>query len=99
MRQAALQYHCHHWLMDARRRTDRRLNGPEWIVTNFLPQVQQELGGPLYVAFLVLPNHLREVEADPTQPPKASAPGALFQFARFIDEGVANAWLGEMVRW
>ncbi|HEX8329611.1 MAG TPA: hypothetical protein VF629_18885 [Hymenobacter sp.] len=93
MRLAALEHRCRHWLMDARRRTDRRLNGPEWVVTHFLPQVQQEMGSPLCVAFLVLPNHLREVEADPTQPAQASAPGDLFQFARFIDEGVANAWL------
>lgn len=93
MRLAAQEHHCRHWLMDARRRTDRRLNGPEWVVTHFLPQVQKEMDAPLCVAFLVLPNHLREVEADPTQPPQSSAPGALFKFARFIDEGTANAWL------
>ena len=66
MRLAALQHECHYWLMDARRRTDRRLNGPEWVVTTFLPRLQQEMGGPLCVAFLVLPNHLREVEEDPS---------------------------------
>lgn len=93
MRQAAHKHSCHHWLMDARRRTDRRLNGPEWVVTHFLPQVQQEMSAPLCVAFLVLPNHLREVEADPTLPVQTSAPGDLFQFARFIDEGAANTWL------
>jgi len=96
MRVAALQHGCHFWLMDARRRTDRRLNGPEWVVTNFLPEVQQEMGGPLYVAFLVLPNHLREVEDDPIGTPK-SAPEDLFQFARFIDEGAANRWLNKQI--
>jgi hypothetical protein len=90
MRQAAVHHQCHRWLMDARRRTDRRLNGPEWVVTTFLPQVQQEMQGPLHVAFLVLPNHLREANEDPENSLSLAGP---FQFARFIDEGAANAWL------
>ncbi|MDB5236224.1 MAG: hypothetical protein JWR44_3217 [Hymenobacter sp.] len=94
MRLAALHHHCHHWLMDARRRTDRRLNGPEWVVTHFLPGLQQETGGPLCVAFLVLPNHLREVAADPHASTAPEA-GSLFHYARFIDEGAANAWLDQ----
>lgn len=98
MRLAAWHHQCHHWLMDARRRTDRRLNGPEWVVTSFLPQVQQQMGGPLYVAFLVLPSHVQELEADPDQSPNTADPAALFQFARFIDEGAANAWLDERRR-
>jgi hypothetical protein len=93
MRLAALHHKCRHWLMDSRRRTDRRLNGPEWVVTTFLPEVQREMGHQLCVAFLVLPNHLQEIEADPDLPGATSAPGAPFQFARFIDEGAANAWL------
>ncbi|WP_210516986.1 hypothetical protein [Hymenobacter terricola] len=95
MRLAAMDYHCPHWLMDARRRTDRRLNGPEWVVTAFLPRVQQELGMPLYVAFLVLPSHLQELEDDPDYPGKASVSTGPLQYARFIDEGAANAWLDE----
>ncbi|MBD2723841.1 hypothetical protein [Hymenobacter armeniacus] len=98
MRRAAQEHQCHHWLMDARRRTDRRLNGPEWVVTTFLPQVQREMGAPLYVAFLVLPNHLREVEADPHMAEKNPSPNASFQYARFIDEGAANAWLDQKRR-
>lgn len=93
MRRAAHEYGCGHWLMDARRRTDRRLNGPEWVVTRFLPGVQRELGGPLCVAFLVLPAHLREVEAAPDRAVRSFNPEAPFQFARFLDEGAATAWL------
>jgi len=98
MRLAARQHDCRHWLMDARRRTDRRLNGPEWVVTSFLPQVQQEMGGKLCVAFLVLPNHLAEIEADPSVPKKPPGAAAPFQFARFIDEGAANVWLEQKQR-
>jgi hypothetical protein len=92
MRLAAVEHDCTHWLMDARRRVDRSRNGPEWVITAFLPRVQREFGRRLCVAFLVLPNHLNElVEASPPLP--AAAPAAPFQYARFIDEGLANAWL------
>lgn len=92
MRIAALQHDCTHWLMDARRRIDRSRNGPEWVVTTFLPKVQREFGRRLCVAFLVLPNHLSELEAEGA-PEKQTDAGSLFQYARFIDEGAANAWL------
>ena len=96
MRLAAVHHKCNHWLMDARRRTDRRLNGPEWVVTEFLPQVQKEMGHRLCVAFLVLPSHLQEIEANAEAPEaRLPKPGALLQFARFIDEGAANAWLDQ----
>ena len=98
MRLAAQEHHCAHWLMDARRRTDRRLNGPECVITEFLPKVQKEMGHRLCVAFLVLPSHLREVEADPEMAEKAPSPNASFQYARFIDEGAANAWLEQKRR-
>lgn len=93
MRRAARTHGCQHWLMDARRRIDRCLNGPEWVVTQFLPRLQREMGGLLCVAFLVLPNHLREIEADPSTAEKVPDSHDLFHYARFIDEGVANAWL------
>jgi hypothetical protein len=92
LRGAALHHGCQRWLVDARRRVDRRRNGPEWVITRFLPEVQQELGTPLAVAFLVLPNHLQELEAA-TGAVLASPPNAPFRFARFIEEGAANTWL------
>lgn len=85
LRAEALRHGCGYWLMDARRRTDRSRNGREWVTTEFLPAVQQELGRPLRVAFLVLPDHWRE--AGP-----AGEQGA-FRFARFIEEKGADVWL------
>lgn len=93
LRHAAIGYECGRWLIDARRRIDRRRNGPEWVVTSFLPQVQAELSYPLCVAFLVLPNHLRELEAETGPPIRSANPGALLQYARFVEEGAANGWL------
>jgi hypothetical protein len=89
LRVAALHYQCGYWLIDSRRRTNRSLNGPEWVTTCFLPQVQQELGIPLNVCFLVLPDYLRALPQDL----HSSASNSLVRFARFLDEGVANTWL------
>lgn len=83
----ALTHGCCHWLVDARRRTNRRLNGPEWVIPVFLPGVQAQLPGALWVSFLVLPPHL--ADAGPAQPGAAGQ----VHVARFLDEGAANAWL------
>ncbi|MGI4763369.1 MAG: hypothetical protein ACRYF0_21840 [Janthinobacterium lividum] len=87
LRRAALHYQCGRWLVDARRRVTRSLNGPEWVTSRFLPEMQQALGLPLRVCFLVLPDYLANLPAN-------SRPGGPVQFARFVDEGAASAWLG-----
>ena len=74
---------------------DRRHNGPEWVVANFRPRVRAELGQRLCVAFLVLPNHLRELEAENSISLRSANPNSSFQYVRFIDEGAANTWLKE----
>lgn len=90
LRRAALHHSCGRWLIDARRRITRSLNGPEWITSRFLPEAQQALRLPLRVCFLVLPDYLASLPASAHAAP-ASGP---VQFARFVDEGAANAWLG-----
>ncbi len=89
LRQAALHHGCGRWLIDSRRRTNRSLNGPEWVTTDFLPEVQRALGIALHVCFLVLPGYLQGLPAATPGP----EPGGPVQFARFVDEGAANAWL------
>ena len=86
LRRAALHYGCARWLVDARRRVTRSLNGPEWVTSRFLPEMQQALGQPLRVCFLVLPDYLASLPAN-------SQPSGSVQFARFVDEGAASAWL------
>ena len=90
LRRAAQHYHCGRWLIDARRRTSRSLNGPEWVTSRFLPETQLALGQPLRVCFLVLPGYLASLPATASE----VLPGSPVQFARFVDEGAANAWLG-----
>jgi hypothetical protein len=89
LRRAAQHHQCGYWLIDSRRRTNRSFNGPEWVTTEFLPKVQRELGTPLCVCFLVLPDYLHSLPASANQ----VEPGSSVQFARFVDEGAANAWL------
>lgn len=89
LRRAALHHACGGWLIDSRRRINRSLNGPEWVTTRFLPEVQRELGQPLHVCFLVLPDYYAALPPSAFVLPAAS----LVQFARFVDEGAANAWL------
>lgn len=89
LQQAALHYGCGHWLIDARRRAYHSLCHDEWVTAHYLPQVQRALGEPLRVGLLVLPDHLVRL-------PLAARPGLLagpVQFAHFVDEGAANAWL------
>ncbi|QKG52548.1 hypothetical protein [Hymenobacter sp. BRD67] len=88
LRLAALHYHCGHWLIDSRRRVNRSLEGPEWVITRFLPEVQRALGEPLRVCFLVLPDYLSSLPGA-----AAGRPDSPLQVARFVDEGAANAWL------
>lgn len=86
LRRAALHHGCGRWLVDARRRVTRTSTGPEWVTSRFLPEVQQALGQPLRVCFLVLPDYLAGLAT------VAQLQG-LVQFSRFIDEGAASAWL------
>ena len=89
LRQVARHHGCGYWLIDSRRRTNRSANGPEWVTTQFLPLVQRELGTPLCVCFLVLPDYLISLPASA----QVTDPGAPVQYTRFLDEGAANAWL------
>jgi hypothetical protein len=92
LHRAALHYGCGHWLIDSRRRLCRSLRSAEWVTTQYLPQVQQALGAPLRVGVLVLPDYLASL---PEAYSNCSANGPV-QFARFIDEGAATAWLAAL---
>lgn len=89
LRRAALHHGCGQWLIDSRRRTCRSLHSAEWVTNQYLPLVQQSLGAPLRVGVLVLPDYLAGLpQAYSNCPPTSPV-----QFARFVDEGAANAWL------
>jgi hypothetical protein len=89
LHQAALHYQCGQWLVDSRRRINRILNSCDWVTAEFLPQVQQALGAPLRVCFLVLPDYLDSLP----ESQQLTLTNGPVQFARHLDEGAGNAWL------
>ncbi len=91
LRQAALHYRCGQWLVDSRRRINRVLNSCDWVTSEFLPQVQQELGGPLRVCFLVLPDYFDSLP----ESQQLTLTNGPVQFVRHLDEGASSAWLAE----
>ena len=61
------------------------------MTTQFLPQVQHELGNPLQVSFLVLPDYMCALRHEAVS--AATQPNRAVQLASFLDEGRANSWL------
>lgn len=88
LRRAALHHQCGNWLVDSRRCANRCPDRLAWVASRFLPQTQRELGGTLRAGFLVLPDYLLTLAS-----PAAAVPDAALQFALFLDEGAASAWL------
>lgn len=89
LRRATLHCGATSWFIDSRRRASHSYYSPEWVTVTFLPQLQRELARPLNVSFLVLPDYLRGRVDVPGVCPSASP----VQFACFLDEGAAHAWL------
>lgn len=96
MLQTAAQYGCHQWLIDARRRNNTDREGAVWMVQDFLPRLQGQLGGRTALAYLLAPVHLRDPQADAAFPPAHFFDGKPFVADRFIDERTALDWLRQM---
>ncbi|NML64332.1 hypothetical protein HHL22_03850 [Hymenobacter sp. RP-2-7] len=94
LRRAALHYNCGNWLIDSRRCLNRCLSRLVWVTDRCLPQVQRELGTPLRIGFLVLPDYLNGLPASASVP----VPDAAVRMTLFIDEGAAGSWLAQQQR-
>ncbi|UOQ79005.1 hypothetical protein MUN84_11045 [Hymenobacter sp. 5516J-16] len=91
----AAEHRCRQWLLDARRRFNTDRDGAHWMITSFLPTLHARLGGRTYLAYLLVPVIMRDVEADAAFPPASFFEGKPFAAERFIDEREAVAWLQE----
>lgn len=89
LRRAALHHQCGNWLIDSRRCLNRCLNRLAWVTERCLPQVQRELGVPLQVSCLVLPDYLSSLPIGAG----TIVPDAAVRLALFLDEGDASYWL------
>ena len=81
------------WLLDVRRRFNTHQMGAQWMVSSLLPRLGPTLGGRSRLAYLLVPEYLRDTAADSAFPPPAFFEGKPFISERFIEESAAVVWL------
>ncbi|RYU82832.1 hypothetical protein [Hymenobacter persicinus] len=89
MLDAANHHSCQHWLIDLRRDTEYR---PE-LLTTFFPQAGDRPGMVTYLAYLVAPTLLTEMENQGDVPLPAHYDNLPFRAQLFVDEQAAQDWL------
>jgi hypothetical protein len=93
--EAGLRDGSRFWLQDIRRRS---LNDPDvtqWLLAEYFPNLAAQLGGRLYVAYLVGPDLHQHIISGPAFLPVASYHDKPFVVAFFGNEGDAFEWLNE----
>jgi len=91
----ALDCRARRWLLDIRRRTLPDPYTMQWLFNEFYPDISQQLGGQLRVAYLVGPRLRGLIEAGPDFQPLASYAGRPFIVNFFGEEQAAIDWLFE----
>jgi hypothetical protein len=89
----ALSCRARYWLQDIRQRTLPDPYTTQWLFTEFYPDVSQQLGGQLRVAYLVGPQLRGLIEAGPDFQPLSSYEGRPFIVNFFGEEQAAIDWL------
>lgn len=93
MTDVALQKKARFWLQDIRRRT---LNDPAttlWLFDKYFPDMARQLGGRLYVAYLVGPTLHEAIINRPEYVSAEAYDNKPFAISFFGDEGAAIRWL------
>ena len=93
LNQLALKCKARHWLQDIRRRTLPDPDTTQWLFNDYYPDLAQQLGGLLRVAYLVGPELRGLIEAGPDFQPLAWYEGKPFIVNFFGDEPAALTWL------
>ncbi|MCB2407908.1 hypothetical protein [Hymenobacter lucidus] len=89
MLEAAGHYGCQHWLIDLRRDATYRPR----LLTTFFPQPGDQAGSLTYLAYLVSPTLLAEMEALGDVPAPDFYEGLAYRARIFVDEQAAQDWL------
>lgn len=84
---------CRRWLIDARRRTQVDARDVHWLAETFYPALRHHLHAHAYLAFLIAPYQLNDVQDD-TLPPLPHTYGDNCSINQFVDEAEAVRWLG-----
>lgn len=93
LRAVALKCRARRWLQDIRQRTLPDPYTTQWLFDEFYPDISQQLGEQLRVAYLVGPQLRGLIEAGPDFQPLAWYSGKPFTVNFFGDETAAIAWL------
>jgi hypothetical protein len=88
MLDAANDHGCQHWLIDLR----RDFTYQPGLLTTFFPQPHDQPGRLTYLAYLVSPILLKELEKH-NEVPLVSDHGLPFRVRVFVDESAAQEWL------
>ena len=83
---------CCRWLIDSRRRVEVDARDVHWLTDEFYPTLRQHLQGHVYLAFLVAPYQLDDVQ-DESLPALPHTHGNYCSLNQFTDEGEAVRWL------
>lgn len=84
-----------HWLQDIRARTLPDPYTTQWLFADFFPDVAQQLGQQLRVAYVVKPALRGLIEAGPDFQPLSAYAGKPFVVNFFGEDADALAWLYE----
>lgn len=83
---------CCRWLIDSRRRVQVDARDVHWLTEEFYPALRQHLHAHVYLAFLLAPYQLDQVQDD-TLPSLPYTHGDYCSLNQFTDEGEAVRWL------
>ncbi len=92
LRHASACEGCHHWLIDSRRRVQVDAQDVHWLTDQFYPTLRRNMGSHVFLAFLVAPYQLDDVQDD-TLPALPHTHGDNCSLNQFTDEGEAVRWL------
>ncbi|MBG8554931.1 hypothetical protein [Hymenobacter guriensis] len=92
--EAAVAHQCRFWLIDTTRwQAPADATTVLWMLESFLPRLHPQLGGTVYLAFLMAPHQLAGVLTNHAIPPLAALNGTPYQLQRFTEEAAALHWL------
>ncbi|TGE05231.1 hypothetical protein [Hymenobacter fodinae] len=86
----AKQHRARYWLLDVRDRGPASEDDTEWVLAEFLPRLHQQLGGRVYVCFLLAASQLSAAEQEEGAPLVANEQ---YHVRLFTAETPALAWL------
>ncbi|TGD78269.1 hypothetical protein [Hymenobacter wooponensis] len=86
----AKQHRARYWLLDVRGRGPASEDDTEWVLTEFFPRLHEQLGGRVYVCFLLAASQLSAAEQEEGAPLVANEQ---YHVRLFTAEAPALAWL------